>query len=859
MGGPSVTGYQKNQQNFTGDHLDLDPNHYRMLVEESRIDPEVVRERGSRTETVKARLGELGFTRRQQLTPGVLFPIHNVRGKIGSHTFRPDEPRTEKGRLVKYEIPNGSSMLLDVPPRCLELLDDPGVPLILTEGPKKVDALASLGFCVVGVVGVWNFRGTNDKGGKALLADFEEIAFNSRDVVFMFDSDIMTKQSVYIALGRLSEVVKKREARVRYLYLPSRPHGEKCGVDDYLAANPETTPDDLLGMAESVLRKPPREARQSEYDRLSDVLEDAPSSGDLVVPPEYEISPGGITEFRLKSSNDEESRVSVAPAPLYIAGRAEDVETGVESLKVYFRRGNAWKSVLVGRSVAMDSRQLVALSAEGVPVSSGNASLLVKFLQTFEAANMERLPVARVSSRMGWQGKGGEDGFLWGHTLITPDDALEGEDLEDLPPERWEENPIAFRGEGDGADQAADAFQAEGTLDGWREAVEPLRSYPRAVIALLGSFAAPLVSVLGTPNFTIDLSYETSAGKTTALRVAGSVWGDPDESHPASVVGTFRVTRVFIERFGTATDNLPLIVDETKLASPRDIARLLYEFSSGKGKGRGSPQGFRRRGAWSSVMLTTGEQKITSFSQDGGTVARVIPLVGSPFGKKDEETGEVVRTLDAGVKRHFGVAGPRFVRFLMEESDGPEESKKMFLDLRRQYQERAGDNAVLGRLAEHLAVLHLTATLLDASGVLSWGAFDPISPIWSQLEAEVAEGDRPSAALEYVIGWAVSNSQRFEGRERADMGGAVVPSSGYAGKWRNADDWDEIAFLPPVLKGVLEDDGYEPQSILRAWRDRGWIDCRDGKNTKPVRVGGNLIRANVITREAANRVLGEEE
>jgi putative DNA primase/helicase len=852
-----MTEYQKNQQNFTGDHLDLDPSHYRMLVEESRIDPEVIQERGSRTVRVKAELARLGFGRQQQRPDGVLFPIHSVRREVEGNTFRPDEPRTKKGRLVKYEIPNGSQMLLDVPPRCLEFLKDPEVPLILTEGPKKVDALATLGFCVVGVIGVWNFRSTNDKGGKALLADFEEIAFNGRDVVFMFDSDIMTKRSVYMALGRLSEVVKKRKAKVRYLYLPSGAHGKKWGVDDYLAANPETSLDDLLGMAESVLKKPSWEERQSEYDRLSDVLEDAPSTGDLVVPPEYEISPGGIIEVRLRPSTDEESRVPVAPAPAYIAGRAEDVETGVESLKVYFRRGSPWRSVLVGRSVAMNSRQLVDLSAAGVPVSSGNAALLVKFLQTFEAANIERLPVARVSSRMGWQGKDGADGFLWGHTLITPDEVQQGQDLDDLPPERWEENPIAFRGEGDGADQAADAFYAEGTLDGWQKAVEPIQSYPRAVIALLGSFAAPLVPVLGTPNFTIDLSYETSAGKTTALRAAGSVWGDPDESHPASVVGSFRATRVFIERYATATDNLPLILDETKLARPWDIAGLLYEFSSGKSKGRGSPWGFRRRGAWSSVMLTTGEQKITSFTQDGGTVARVIPLVGFPFGKKDEATGAVVRTLDAGIKRHFGVAGPAFVRFLMDESDGLGGSRDMFLTLREKYQVRAKDNAVLGRLAEHLAVLHLTAILLDASGILPWGQFDPISPTWEQLKAEVAEGDRPSAALEYVIGWAVSNSQRFEGRERHDLSGPIVPSSGYAGKWKNVEDWDEIAFLPPVLKGVLEGDGYEPQSILRAWRDRNWIDCRDGKNTKPVRVGGNLIRANVITREAANRALGE--
>ena len=58
--------------------------------------------------------------------------------------------------------------------------DDPQVPLWITEGSKKIDCLVSHGCCGVGVIGVWNWRGSNVKGGKVALADWELIALNDR-------------------------------------------------------------------------------------------------------------------------------------------------------------------------------------------------------------------------------------------------------------------------------------------------------------------------------------------------------------------------------------------------------------------------------------------------------------------------------------------------------------------------------------------------------------------------------------------------------------------------------------------------------------------------------------------------------
>jgi hypothetical protein len=84
-------------------------------------------------------------------------------------------------------------------------MGDPSVPIWLTEGQKKADALATHGLCAVALLGVWNFKGQNEFGGVKLLADFDLIAWNGRPVYIVFDSDIMHKQSVRAALDRLIE------------------------------------------------------------------------------------------------------------------------------------------------------------------------------------------------------------------------------------------------------------------------------------------------------------------------------------------------------------------------------------------------------------------------------------------------------------------------------------------------------------------------------------------------------------------------------------------------------------------------------------------------------------------------------
>jgi hypothetical protein len=212
--------------------------HHLEALARSGIDLEQATARGYETITDRARLTEIKVTPAGRRTPGLLVPLLDIRGSTWGYQYRPDSPRmTDGGRLVKYETPTGQRNGLDVPAGVGEQLDDPSIPLWVTEGSKKADCAAAHGLCCVALSGVWNWRGTNGLGGKVALPDWNDVALNGRRVIIAYDGDVARKKSVRAAMVAIGKYLATRgAASVEYLHLPDDDDG-KTGLDDYLMAH----------------------------------------------------------------------------------------------------------------------------------------------------------------------------------------------------------------------------------------------------------------------------------------------------------------------------------------------------------------------------------------------------------------------------------------------------------------------------------------------------------------------------------------------------------------------------------------------------------------------------------------------
>lgn len=551
---------------------------------------------------------------------------------------------------------------------------------------------------------------------------------------------------------------------------------------------------------------------------IQETLEDAPTSEGVVVPAGWEVNRDGI--YRCSA----EGSLLVIRSPVLITERHIDTNRKTELLTLAWYRDSQWRTRVVDRGAIASSRTIVdELAPYGIPVTTNTAKDLIQFLDEFEAENLETLPVTRVSHRLGWQGEGGEAAFLLGSRLIIGESA-----------DSEAGNGVKFRGADEGDEQIAEGFHGQGTFAAWKKAIKRIKPFHRVRLALYAAFVPVLLRIFQSPNFIVDLAGRTTTGKTTAVRVAGSVWGNPDEQHTSSVVKTWDGTATWRERMPAVTNHLPVIFDDTRHVKNADeVAKTIYSVAQGVGRGRGSVKGLARQDTWQTVLLTTGEQPATSFTEDGGTRARVLSLWGSPFGASSPQMGKRARAINEAIKENFGHAGPQFVQFILDNREEWEGWRQEYREELRKFEELTEGNPFAARMAPHFAAIATAAWLAHEALDLPWEYEDPIEPLWDELVQEAGEADRAAAALRHVMDWAYAHQDEFFGRSPMDR----EPTRGWAGRWDSEQDndaefpkhnppdkkWEWIGFIPARLTEILREGHFESESIIRAWQDQQWL------------------------------------
>jgi len=528
----------------------------------------------------------------------------------------------------------------------------------------------------------------------------------------------------------------------------------------------------------------------------------------------------------------------------------KDIESHEEKIRLVFPRDDQWQEIVVPRVFIASKSKIVQLADHGVPVTSETARGLVEFLSHFETANLRAIPCSRCSSRMGWLGDQGPESFLWGREWISEGRLDDGEGRLSQSRADASGDGVIFAGSDEGDDQLALGMRSQGLMEAWKKAALAASGFPHVMAALYASFAAPVLEILNAPNFVVDLAGETSRGKTITQRLAASVWGCPDLQAPGSMLKGWDNTPTWIERAAATRSGLPLILDDSTKAGCRSFVRqVVYNVSGGQGRGRGSFRGMQRTRTYHTILISSGEAPITSYVNEAGGHARVLLLWGSPFG--DGNRASLVNDLNEVISRHYGLAGPAFITFLLRKRDRWGNFQQAYQDLRSSYTARAEGNPVMGRLAAFLAVVEVAAGLAHEALDLAWDSSKPIEALWQMLAEGDEETNQPEKALRDLYSWALSHADCFVGRAK---NGSRCPGRGWAGLWRKDDGkgkWPHIAFHPPQLRAVLKELQYRPDAMIRSWADRGWLDVdgdRNGRRHKTLRVEAETSKFIAIRR-----------
>lgn len=487
------------------------------------------------------------------------------------------------------------------------------------------------------------------------------------------------------------------------------------------------------------------------------------------------------------------------PHPLIPVERLVNIDTGVEKLRIAFCKGDKrWRYAIVEKSVLASRQKILQLADQGVAVTSECAPLLVQYISDLENLNYNEIPESKSVSRLGYIPDEGFSPYVDG--LIFDGD-------------------INFR-------HIFGAVKAHGRRKEWYSlAKEIRRGNVMARIVLAASFASVLVKPCGALPFFVHLwGGESGTGKTVALMLAASVWGDPE---PGRYIQTFNSTVVGREKLAAFLNHLPLCVDELQLA--RDArGRVMfdvYALAEGVGRTRGTKTGgIDQTPTWSNCILTTGETPITGGSSGAGAVNRVIEIE-CRTAEKIIDDGHAVST---AVKRHYGFAGREFVEQLYNDPANLERAAELY----HGFFKALSDNDTTEKQAMAAAVI-LTADTLATDWLFEDGQALTVQEVAQFLasKAAVSSGER---GYRYMCDWVTQNANKM--RACSDIGevyGLIQDNTAFV--------------ISSVFRRAAEEAGYSTPALLSYLKQRGLIDTRGRAMTKNKRINGVATECVAMT------------
>lgn len=490
---------------------------------------------------------------------------------------------------------------------------------------------------------------------------------------------------------------------------------------------------------------------------------------------------------------------TVCRHPIMPVQRLCNIDSGEERLKLAYKKGRAWRSIIVEKSVIASSSSILQLAANGIMVNSENAKTLSTYILEMEQLNYELIPEQKSVGRLGWISDHGFSPYV---------------------------DDLVFDGETN-FKHIFGAVKSSGSREAWVNVMRSLRGEKSpGRLFLAASFASVILDPCGLLPFFLHAWGGTETGKTVGLMIAASVWACPKMGEFCT---TFNSTLVGQEMTASFLNSLPMCIDELQIQSSagiRDFDRIIYQLTEGVGRTRGAKTGgLQKMNTWKNCIITNGEHPISNANSGGGAVNRVIEF------ECDEKVYSDLVGICAVIQSNYGFAGREFVEYLQTEGafDRVNALQKEY------YRELLKSDSTDKQAASASAILaadHIATELIFKDGNnLTVADLEKIM-------AKKKEVNVNNRALEFIYELVERNPNRFRANDFGEYQGEV---------W-GKQETDCIYIIKSVFDREMGNGGFNSTAFL-AWAKRNDVIITDnGKRTKKARITGSATNCVCIRK-----------
>jgi putative DNA primase/helicase len=487
-----------------------------------------------------------------------------------------------------------------------------------------------------------------------------------------------------------------------------------------------------------------------------------------------------------------------------------------------------------------DARRMLMKQGLSIGASQKARMLFNAFLLEVKSPNR-----ARATEHIGWH-----DG-----AYVLPDASYGGDPHETL----LLQSPTAHE----------HSFRQSGSLEDWQQAIARYAvGNSRLAFMMSAAFAGVLIEPCSAEGGGFHVIGSSSTGKTTGLRVAASVWGDP------SYMKTWRATSNGLEGIAKNHCDGLLCLDEIAQINARDAGEAAYMLANGQGKARSKTDGEARKLAqWRILFLSTGEISLASkVAEDGtrrkttaGQQVRVVDIpadAGAGMGMFENlhgfPSGKALSVhLCSTVKRQHGTAGRAFLAAIVPQIDEiRKDAPIMMQNFCNEFVPAGADGQVM-RVAQRFALVAVAGELAQAFGILPWEPGEAVKAAgkcfkdWLRERGGIGDAEttggieqvraflQADGMARFIPAWEQEEQEKGSKQSPHMSQRAPIPQRDVAGFRRKTNNGWEFFIATTAWKEVCA--GFNPTMLAKTLRDRGWLlPDTDGKHIqKSVSVPGH--------------------
>jgi putative DNA primase/helicase len=327
-------------------------------------------------------------------------------------------------------------------------------------------------------------------------------------------------------------------------------------------------------------------------------------------------------------------------------------------------------------------------------------TMLTQYIQTRTPAEF-----ASCTDRIGWHGR----------AFVLPKETI-GDDAE----------RIVFQSE----NAVENTFRVKGTADQWRERVGALCvGNSRLVFAVACAFAGPMLRPAGMESGGFHYRGDSSGGKTTALKLAASVYGG------TSYLQRWRSTDNALEATAAAHSDCLLILDELAQIDPKTAGECAYMLANEQGKARATRTGTPRpRQAWRLLFLSAGELGLSDHMAEGmkrtrtGQEVRMADIpadAGAGLGAFENLHGmeggsAFAKHITGQAQTVYGATGRAWLHWLTDHADTLKTGIRNASDVLAQSMIPKDCSGQVERVGARFALVGAAGEMATAAGLTGW-------------------------------------------------------------------------------------------------------------------------------------------